>query len=149
MLLTEFCFCKNFGYIFFSIWQLYKWALPECDVRKICFRNVKYITTYRKDWWPRWGDTSIMWYWREFISKEDQKSQIFLQLTVLSCNSARNWYLLNWYVSNIFNIKSFLFSLEKALGEQSNVIFCVEILVMQENKIWCFLIDEYVLGALE
>ena len=60
-----------------------------------------------------------------FVLKEDQKSQIFLQLTVLLCNIARNWY-----VSRMFNIKSFLFSLEKAWA--SNMIFWEEAPVMEE-----------------
>ena len=51
-----------------------------------------------------------------FVSKEDEKSQIFLKLTVLLCNIARNWYLLNWYVSNIFKIKSFVFTWEGLKG---------------------------------
>ena len=58
-----------------------------------------------------------------FVFKEDQKSQIFLQLTVLLCNIGRSWYFSNWYVSKIFNWKTFMFSLEKALREHSNVIF--------------------------
>ena len=136
----EFCFCKNFAYIFLSISEFHKWALPECNVCKMCFRNVKYITTYGKDWWPL-KVTLASCNIEHFVSKEDQKSQIFLQLTVLLCNIARNWSLLNWYVSNRFKIKSFLFSLEKAWREHSNVIFLVEIVGMQEKKI-CFFIDD-------
>ena len=80
------------------------------------------------------------------VFKEDQKSQIFLQLTVLLCNIARKWY-----ISRIFNIKSSLFSLEKAWPW--NIIFLEEISLMQEKEMissywwltsgniikWCYL----------
>ena len=77
-----------------------------------------------------------------FVFKEDQKSQIFLQLTVLLWNIGRNWW-----VSRIFNIKSYLFSFEKPSREQSSIIFWKKFLWCKKRKYAIFLLVPNLLGG--
>ena len=134
VILMQFWFCKNFSQIVSSIWEFDKGTLHKCVIREICWRNVKYITTGGKDWWALKGHKYNM-PWKGFVFKEDQKSQIFLQLTVLLWNIARNSE-----VSRRFNIKPYLFFLEKASREQASIIFLEEIRLKQEKEMWFFLV---------
>ena len=97
-----FSFCKNVAKILSSIWEFHKGTLDECVIRIKCWRNVKYITTGGKDWWALKGEKGTV-PWKGFVFKEDQKCQIFLQLTVLLWNIARNWCFKNIEYKIVFD----------------------------------------------
>ena len=52
VIFMETCVCKIFPYTVVFIQEFYKGTLSECDVRKMCCRNIKYIASGGKDWWP-------------------------------------------------------------------------------------------------
>ena len=107
----------------------------------MCCKNIKYINTLRKI------DNNLKLHkhnvtLKMYVFKEDQLYQSFLHCTILQRNSSRNFLNLFQNVfsidaSRIFNTKSLLVSLDKALMQHSHYsIILGKISVMQENEIY-------------